>query len=229
VLCRGVAEFNKSLFGHVFEAKSLRAAGFRAKSEVCGKDESRAGDRSGEGNLMKSARALSLASTSCLAVCLAICLDLALCTFTNRSAWAQFPPPPGGTAPPGGTQCGDFAKLTAEAQKRSNLVSAAMKAKADRKELCTLMTNFVAAETNVVKFLDDNKVWCGVPEDALRVSKANHEKSMKFRTMACSEEGPRPKAPSLSDAIKAPSVDTAKNTKTGRGTFDTLTGNPLGR
>ena len=52
---------------------------------------------------------------------------------------------------------------------------------------------------------------------------------MKFRTMACSEEGPRPKAPSLSDAIKSPSVDTAKNTKTGRGTFDTLTGNPLAR
>ena len=180
---------------------------------------------------MKSARALSLGSTSCLAVCLAVCLDLALCTFTDRSAWAQFPAPPGsGAAPPGGTtQCSDFAKLTAEAQKRSNLVSGAMKAKADRKELCTLMTNFVAAETNVVKFLDDNKVWCGVPEDALRVSKANHEKSMKFRTMACSEEGPRPKAPSLSDAIKAPSVDTAKNTKTGRGTFDTLTGNPLGR
>jgi hypothetical protein len=178
---------------------------------------------------MKSARARSLAWTSCLAVCLAVCLDLALCTFTNSSAWAQFPAPPGGTAPPGGAQCGDFAKLTAEAQKRSNLVSAAMKAKSDRKELCTLMTNFVAAETNVVKFLEDNKVWCGVPEDALRVSKANHEKSMKFRTMACSEEGPRPKAPSLSDAIKAPSVDTAKNTKTGRGTFDTLTGNPLGR
>jgi hypothetical protein len=178
---------------------------------------------------MKSARALSLASTSCLAVCLALCLGLALCAFTNRSAWAQFPPPPGATAPPGGTPCGDFAKLTAEAQKRSNLVSAAMKAKADRKELCTLMTNFVAAETSVVKFLETNKVWCGVPDEAITASKTNHEKSMKFRTMACSEEGPRPKAPSLSDAIKAPSVDTAKNTKTGRGTFDTLTGNPLGR
>ena len=175
---------------------------------------------------MKSARALSLGSTSCLAVC----LGLALCTFTNRSAWAQFPPPPGsGTAPPGGIQCSDFAKLTAEAQKRSSLVTAAMKAKVDRKELCTLMTNFVAAETSVVKFLETNKVWCGVPDDAITVSKANHEKSMKFRTMACSEEGPRPKAPSLSDAIKAPSVDTDKNTKTGRGTFDTLTGNPLGR
>jgi len=166
---------------------------------------------------MKSARALSLGSASCLAVC----SGLALCTFTDRGAWAQ--------QQPGGTQCSDFGKLTAEAQKRSALVSAAMKAKADRKELCTLMTNFVAAETSVVKFLEANKVWCGVPDEALKASKTNHEKSMKFRTMACSEEGPRPKAPSLSDAIKSPSVDTAKNTKTGRGTFDTLTGNPLAR
>ena len=161
---------------------------------------------------MKTARALSL-----------VILALALCTLANSGARAQFP------APPGGTQCNDFPTLAAEAQKRSALVSAAMKAKADRKELCTLMTNFVAAETNVVKFLETNKVWCGVPEDALKVSKANHEKSIKFRTAACSEEGPRPKAPSLSDAIKTPSMDTAKNTKTGRGTFDTLTGNPLAR
>jgi len=161
---------------------------------------------------MKTARALSL-----------IILALALCTLANSGVRAQFP------APPGGAQCNDFPKLAAEAQKRSALVGAAMKAKADRKELCTLMTNFVAAETNVVKFLETNKVWCGVPEDALKVSKANHEKSIKFRTAACSEEGPRPKAPSLSDAIKTPSMDTAKNTKTGRGTFDTLTGNPLAR
>ena len=161
---------------------------------------------------MKTARALSL-----------VILALALCTLANSGVRAQFP------APPGGAQCNDFPKLAAEAQKRSALVGAAMKAKADRKELCTLMTNFVAAETNVVKFLEANKVWCGVPEDALKVSKANHEKSIKFRTAACSEEGPRPKAPSLSDAIKTPSMDTAKNTKTGRGTFDTLTGNPLAR
>src|SRR5579859_1056437 len=164
---------------------------------------------------MKSARALSLGSASYLAVA------LALCTVMSRGAWAQF------SAPPGGAQCNDFTKLTAEAQKRSALVGAAMKAKADRKELCTLMTSFVAAETSVVKFLEDNKVWCGVPDQVITASKANHEKSVKFRTLACSEEGPRPKAPSLSDAIKTPSLDTAKNTKTGRGTFDTLTGNPL--
>jgi hypothetical protein len=33
----------------------------------------------------------------------------------------------------------------------------------------------------------------------------------------------------LSDAIKTPTVDSATNTKTGHGTFDTLTGNPLSR
>jgi hypothetical protein len=224
LLCRVIAEFSKpylgrSLFRQVFKTKPLRVAGFRAKSEACSKNESRAGDKSGEGYLMKSARALSLGSASCLAVSLA----LALCTFATRSAWAQFP------APPGGVQCNDFSKLATEAQKRSALVREAMKSKADRKELCTLMTSFVAAETNVVKFLQDNKTWCGVPDQVITASKASHEKSLKFRTAACSEEGPRPKAPSLSDAIKGPSLDTAKNTKTGRGTFDTLTGNPLAR
>jgi hypothetical protein len=159
----------------------------------------------------------------------------------EHSAWAQFPPPPGaappGAAQPQGTpqpqgavQCNDFSKLSAEAQKRSSAVGEAMKAKAERKQICALMTNFVAAETTVVKFLTDNKVWCGVPEQVITVSKASHEKALKFRTQACSEDGPRPKAPSLSDAIKTPpTVDTAKNIKSGRGTFDTLTGNPLGR
>jgi hypothetical protein len=173
---------------------------------------------------MKSARTLPL----CSAFYLAACAVLALCAFGSRSAWAQFPPPPGATQPPAGTQCGDFNKLGEEAQKRSALVAAAIKAKADRKEICTLITNFFAAETNVVKFLEANKTWCGIPDQAISVAKANHERSAKFRTAAC-EEAPHPKVPTLSDAIQSPSLDTGKNTKTGRGTFDTLTGNPLAR
>jgi len=103
-----------------------------------------------------------------------------------------------------------------------------VKAHAEHKQVCALMTTFVAAETKVVKFLEDNKLFCGIPDQVITNAKANHEKSLKFRTVACTEE-PKPKAQTLSDAIKAPSVDTAKNTKTGRGTFDTLTGNPLAR
>ena len=103
-----------------------------------------------------------------------------------------------------------------------------MKAKADRKEICRLMTTSWPSEGVVVKFLIDNKTWCGVPDQVVAAAKANHEKSMKFRDAACTE-GPAPKAPTLSDAIKTPAVDSATNTKTGHGgTFDTLTGNPLG-
>ncbi|MFY9838977.1 MAG: hypothetical protein WAK55_21380 [Xanthobacteraceae bacterium] len=162
-------------------------------------------------------------------------LALLILAAADRAAWAQFGPPqgaPGAPGSPGGqaSQCNTFPALAAEAQKRGAAVGAAIKAKADRKQICTLMTTFVAAETIVIKFLDENKVWCGVPDQVLTVSKANHEKSLKFRTDACNEDGPHPKAPSLSDAIKEPSgVDTAKNTKTGRGTFDTLTGNPLSK
>jgi hypothetical protein len=130
------------------------------------------------------------------------------------------------TQPP---QCSQFPALSADTQKKATIVQAAMKAKADRKQICTLLTTFVAAEGLLVKFLVDNKTWCGVPDQAITVSQANHEKSLKFRTAACSDDGVRPKVPTLSDAIKTPSVDSATNTRTGRGTFDTLTGNPLGK
>jgi hypothetical protein len=136
----------------------------------------------------------------------------------GHTAWAQ-----------GAPQCALFPQLSEDAHKKADAVQAAMKAKADRKQVCVLLTTFVAAEANVIKFLQDNKTWCGVPDQAIAVSKANHEKSLKFRTAACTDEGPHPKAPTLSDAIRTPTVDSATNTNTGKGTFDTLTGNPLAR
>jgi hypothetical protein len=160
---------------------------------------------------------------------LALLMVLPILAVADRAAWAQFGPPQAPQGAPA-SQCNSFPALAADAQKKGAAVGAAIKAKVDRKQICTLMTTFVAAETKVIKFLDDNKVWCGVPEQVITVSKTNHEKSLKFRTEACNDDTPHQKAPSLSDAIKEPSgVDTAKNTKTGRGTFDTLTGNPLAK
>ena len=66
-------------------------------------------------------------------------------------------------------------------------MQAAINAKVDRKQVCALMTSFTASEATVIKFLEDNKTWCGVPDQAITVSKANHEKSVKFKTMACSD------------------------------------------
>ena len=126
-------------------------------------------------------------------------------------------------------QCQQFPALSQATQVKATAVQAAMKAKADRKDICRLMTAFVASESKVVKFLIDNKTWCGVPDQAVAAAKASHEKSVKFRDAACTA-APEPKAPTLSDAIKSTPVDSASNIKPGRGgTFDTLTGNPLGR
>jgi hypothetical protein len=51
-----------------------------------------------------------------------------------------------------------------------------------------------------------------------------------MRDAICTDDSPHPKAPSLSDAIKTPPLDSGANTKTGSfGTFNSLTGNPLGQ
>jgi hypothetical protein len=126
-------------------------------------------------------------------------------------------------------QCRQFVPLNSVTQVKANAVQAAMKAKADRKDICKLMTAFVGAEGTVVKFLIDNKTWCGISDQIVAAAKASHEKSLKFRDVVCTE-GPGPKTPTLSDAIKTTPVDSAANTNTHKGgTFDTLTGNPLGR
>jgi hypothetical protein len=127
----------------------------------------------------------------------------------------------------GAPQCNDFLKLKDDAEKKAHVVQAASKSH-DRKEMCTAVSHFVVAEAAVVKFLTDNQTWCGVPAEAVTSSKANHEKTIKFRDTVCAE-APKPKIPTLSDAIGTPTLDTAKNTKTGPGTFDTLTGNPLAK
>ena len=152
-------------------------------------------------------------------------LVLALLSFgaPARVAWAQFPP-----APPA-AQCAQFPAMSEDTHAKLASVQAAMKAKADRKQVCALLQSFVASEAKVIKFLVDNRTACQVPDVAITTSQANHIKSSKFRDAACSEDAPHPRPPSLSDAIKTPTVDSATNTKTGRGTFDTLTGNPLSR
>jgi hypothetical protein len=154
---------------------------------------------------------------------LAVSLSLALAVFalgkSVHAASAQMAP----------TQCNQFQTLQMDTQNKANAAQVAMKARADRKEICSLLTTFVTAESALIKFLVDNKTWCGVPDQVITVSKANHEKSTKFREAACNQDAIKPRAPSLSDAIRTPSVDSATNTKTGRGTFDTLTGNPLGK
>jgi len=150
----------------------------------------------------------------------AITLIAVLGAAASGSAWAQSAPP----------QCSAFPQLRNDAQEKAMAVRNAIQHKAERKEVCTLVQRFYAAEAVVVKFLEDNKSWCGIPEQAITTSKQNHERTLKFRTAACSDAPEaKPRPPSLSDAIGTPSVDSGDNTKTGHGTLDSLNGNPLAK
>ena len=141
-------------------------------------------------------------------------------------------PPQGGGGfggPPQGAAaiCAGFVKIKDEAEIRGRGIQAASKTH-DRKTMCGAVTRFVEQESKVVKFLVDNQTACGVPAEAVANAKASHQKTVEFRDKVCAE-APAPKPPSLSDALGTPTLDTGKNTKTGRGTLDSLTGNPLAR
>jgi hypothetical protein len=146
------------------------------------------------------------------------------------TASAQMPGMPGMQAAPpaGASPCEGFQPLRDDAQKKGAAIGAAQKRHADRQEMCKLLTAFSAAELKAALFLEKNKTWCGVPEQAVTSAKETHVKTEHFREVVCAP-APQPKMPTLSDAIGAPALDTAKNTKTGGGTFDTLTGNPLAK
>jgi hypothetical protein len=142
-------------------------------------------------------------------------------------AAAQFPPPPQQQEPP----CvKEFGKLRDEAAKKAQAIRAAGERHAPPQEACGLFNAFSAAEAKMIKYAVDNMVWCSIPQQVIDNIKQQHGKTLGFRTKICQAAAapPRPVGPSLSDALTAPITD-SNNIKTGRGTFDTLTGTPLGK
>ena len=141
-------------------------------------------------------------------------------------AAAQFPPVQ--QQPP----CfGEFMPLRNAAEKHGKAIQAASKRKAQREEVCTLFKRFAAAEAKYVKYAETNANWCGIPAEAVKQMKANHTQTLKIRRQVCAVAAApaRPRGPSLGDALGTTTVPSAATTRTGRGTYDTLTGNPLNR
>ena len=99
------------------------------------------------------------------------------------------------------------------------------------RKLCRLFRRFVAAEAKVVKFLEDNKAWCGVPPQAIASSEGQPREDHEIPRPRSAARQPRREPDSADLERRARHADPrhAKNTKTGRGTFDTLTGNPLAK
>ena len=119
-----------------------------------------------------------------------------------------------------------------ETQKHAMALRDAGQKKAGPEEACKLFKTFLASETKMIKGLEEHAATCGVPPDVIKSVKAQHVQAAKTGKHVCdaAAQGPRPSAPSLSDALgTTPMVPDAAGAKKGAGTFDTLTGSPLQR
>jgi hypothetical protein len=144
------------------------------------------------------------------------------------TANAQFQPP---AAQQQETPCvQEFFKLRDDAEKKGHAIKAANDRKATPKEACQLFGAFITAQTKMLKYATENTVWCGIPPQVVETIKQSVTKISEVRTRVCQAAAApvQQTGPSLSDALSSPVPD-SKNIKTGRGTFDTLTGSPLGK
>jgi hypothetical protein len=149
--------------------------------------------------------------------------------------WSQ--PPAQQQASPQENKCVEqFLTLRKDVEKHGSAIQNASqkKQKPSPQEACGLFNSFTAAEKKMYAYASKNQAECGIPPQVIAQMKDARGKSDDIRTRVCqaAAQGPAPpqqRAPSLSDALSSP-VPNSSNTRTGRGTFDTLTGsNPLTR
>jgi len=138
--------------------------------------------------------------------------------------------PPQQQAPP----CfNDFAPLRNEAERRGNILKAGIQKKVSREEACVLIKQYSEAEGKVVKFIQANAKWCGIPAEAANQMKSNHTRTLQTVTQICSgggvAGGQKPTGPGLSDALGTTRGSTLDPLAPNSGTLDTLTGNVLAR
>lgn len=82
----------------------------------------------------------------------------------------------------------DIAGLSAKRQgfiDKLNVLAKAAKGKLDPIASCPTLRGLVGAEGALVKYLESNKNWCNVPDDAVSNLKQAAAKSQQFQTQAC--------------------------------------------
>ncbi len=121
--------------------------------------------------------------------------------------------------------------MKAEAEKRAQCLKAAMEKKVPREEACGHIKSFAAAESKVVKYVTTNAQTCGIPPDAVKQMRSNHDRTLKAQTQVCSQNAgpPKPTGPGLSEALGTARGSTLDKTAPQSGALDTLTGNVLAR
>ena len=153
-------------------------------------------------------------------------LFIAAFALAAAPAAAQFQPAPQQMPPCAKT----FFGLRDDTEAKGKAVMAAYQRKAPLPEACKLLNVLVAAQEKMLKYAKENETWCGIPPQIVQQITLGNAKTAKTRNNVCKMAANplRPAGPSLSDALGT-GIPNQNNIKTGRGTFDTLTGTPLGK
>jgi hypothetical protein len=99
-----------------------------------------------------------------------------------------------GTPPP---ECKQLLLLRDETAKHGQALQAGGRTKAPPEELCKLAKDFVAAETAMIKGLQEHGWTCSVPAGVIEQVKSGHGKSTQIAKQICAAaaQGPRPATP----------------------------------
>ena len=146
-------------------------------------------------------------------------------------AAAQFIQPTQPQAQPQEPPCmKDFIPLRDDTEKKASAVRAASKRKATPQEACGLFNALLAAQDKLTKFVEANGTWCGIPPPVVKQIKDSqvHANAIRVKVCEIAAHPPAPAGPSLGDALGMGRIADPSNVKRGGGTFDTLTGTPLG-
>jgi|EndMetStandDraft_8_1072994.scaffolds.fasta_scaffold211997_2 hypothetical protein len=127
-----------------------------------------------------------------------------------------------------------FISMRENLDKRFDETRKVMEKKPSAAEACNALTKFTQTETALIKYVEKQGTNCPFPPELLDTMKASSAKTTGYRQKACAaakaehQGAPRPSQPTLSDAF-GPPVVSGESTRTGRGTLDSLSGNPLAR
>lgn len=122
--------------------------------------------------------------------------------------------------------CAAFGPIRQEVEQILVSIKAANDRKAPREEFCQLFQRLAGSTSKVVRFFEQNKAVCGIPDEAIQRAKADHSQSVAIRRQACAPAPPS--GPSLSDILGGPMLPDSSS-RSNVGTYNTLTGNPLSR
>jgi hypothetical protein len=83
-------------------------------------------------------------------------------------------------------ECADgYAHLRDEAENRRKLIAAARERRAPPDEACKLLTNYLAAEAKLIKYVEANAATCAIPAQIANQLNANRRRTADLQLRAC--------------------------------------------